>query len=167
MKPILQSALLSTLLSALLVTGTANAEDVRITVRFANPAWNGLVIPPGQQCSKLGGQGATPALNVYDLPTGTAALLLEFSERGGPLDEGGQGVLLFNVMRGVTNAQLPSVPGQQPLPAGFQLASSHRGEGAAGYLPPCNKGSRYVVIVKALDTASKVLGKGRLDLGKL
>lgn len=156
-------------LFASLAAPAALAEGVRLTVRFANPAWNGVAIPPGQQCAKLGGQGASPALNVYDLPAGTAALQVEFSERGGALDNGGHGVVLYTLPSGATNAQVPSVPGEQAgLPGGFQLISAQRGGGAGAYLPPCNKGSRYVLQVKALDASkSKVLGEGRIDLGKL
>ncbi|MDR3412702.1 MAG: hypothetical protein P4L87_17450 [Formivibrio sp.] len=156
----------------LTVTLAAQAET-RLTVRFANPAWNGVTIPAGQQCPKNGGAGATPALNVFDLPPGTAALLLEFSEKGTGLDNGGMGRIGYTIGKGVNSAQVPSAPGNSmALPPGFFLVSAHRGDDKPGaYLPPCSggKGARYVLTVRALDAANsngKVLGEGRLELGK-
>ncbi len=147
--------------------------ETRLTVRFANPAWNGVTIPAGQQCPKQGGAGTTPALNVFDLPPGTAALLLEFSEKGSTLDNGGMGRIGYTVGKGVNSAQVPSVPGNSmTLPAGFFLVSPHQGNDKPGaYLPPCSggKGTRYVLVVRALDAPNKegkVLGEGRLELGK-
>ena len=147
--------------------------ETRLTVRFANSAWNGVSIPVGQQCPRHGGAGATPALNVFDLPTGTAALLLEFSEKGSKLDHGGMGRIGYIVPKGVASAQVPSIHGNSMnLPAGFFLVSPHQGDDAPGaYLPPCSggKGARYTLTVRALDAPNKdgkVLGEGRLELGK-
>ncbi|HSC78876.1 MAG TPA: hypothetical protein VLC08_00855, partial [Chitinolyticbacter sp.] len=124
-----------------------------------------VAVPPGQQCAKLGGQGSTPALNVFDLPAGTGAILLEFNERGG----GSNGRLLFAVNKGVASAQVPSVQAQGKLPGGFTLVSGPQGADG-NYLPPCNAGKAYFLTVKALEEASadaKLLGEGRLELGKL
>ncbi|TJZ78837.1 hypothetical protein [Chitiniphilus eburneus] len=137
----------------------------RLTVRFANPAWNGVAVPPGQQCAQLGGQGSTPALNVFDLPQGTGGLLIEFTERGG----GSMGRLLYTVNKGVASAQVPSVQAQGKLPAGFALVAGPEG-GSGNYLPPCTQGKAYFLVIKALDAANAgaaVLGEGRLELGKL
>ncbi|WP_148714822.1 hypothetical protein [Chitinolyticbacter meiyuanensis] len=154
------------LLCALLaLTALPALAGPRLTVRFANPAWNGVAVPPGQQCAKLGGQGSTPALNVFDLPPGTGAILLEFNERGG----GSNGKLLFAVNKGVASAQVPSVQAQGKLPGGFSLVSGPQG-GDGNYLPPCTPGKAYFLTVKALDDANAgapVLGEGRLELGKL
>lgn len=147
--------------------------EARLTVRFANPVWNGVTIPAGQHCPKFGGAGSTPALNVFELPTGTAALLLEFSEKGGKLDNGGMGRIGYVINKGVASAQVPSIHGNSMnLPAGFFLVSPHQGDDAPGaYLPPCSggKGVRYTLIVRALDAPNKdgkVLGEGRLELGR-
>ena len=56
-----------------LILAALNAQaETRLTVRFANPAWNGVTIPAGQQCAKQGGAGSTPALNLFDLPCGNS-----------------------------------------------------------------------------------------------
>lgn len=151
---------------------SAQAET-RLTIRFANPVWNGVTIPAGQQCPKYGGAGSTPALNVFDLPAGTAALLLEFSEKGSKLDNGGMGRIGYIITQGVASTQVPSVHGNtMSLPAGFFLVSPHQGDDAPGaYLPPCSGGKsvRYTLTVRALDAPNKdgkVLGEGRLELGK-
>ncbi|UXY16769.1 hypothetical protein N8I74_07035 [Chitiniphilus purpureus] len=159
MKPRLLIALLT------LVAIVPALAAPRLTVRFANPAWTGVAVPPGQQCAKLGGQGSTPALNVFDLPQGTGALLLEFNERGG----GSRGRLLFSINKGVASAQVPSVQSQGRLPGGFSLVSAPEG-GDGNYLPPCTQGKAYFLVVKALEAANPsapVLGEGRLELGKL
>lgn len=162
------------ILPLLLLASAAMAQaETRLTVRFANPAWNGVAIPVGQQCPKYGGAGSTPALNVFDLPEGTAALLLEFSEKGGKLDSGGMGRIGYVIGKGVASAQIPSVHGNSMnLPSGFFIVSPHQGDDRPGaYLPPCSggKGARYVLTVRALDAPNKdgkVLGEGRLELGK-
>lgn len=161
-------------LPLLLLTLALSAQaQTRLTVRFANPSWNGVTIPVGQQCPKYGGAGATPSLNVFDLPPGTAALLLEFSEKGTALDNGGLGRIGYAVGKGVSSAQVPSAPGNSMvLPSGFFLIRTHLGDDKPGaYLPPCSggKGARYFLVVRALDAANKegkVLGEGRLELGK-
>ncbi len=166
--------MLNRVLPLLLLCFTLSVQaETRLTVRFANPAWNGVTIPAGQQCPKNGGAGATPALNVFDLPPGTAALQMEFSEKGTGLDSGGMGRIGYTVGKGVNSAQVPSVPGNSmTLPAGFFLVSPHKGDDKPGaYLPPCSggKGVRYTLTVRALDAPNKdgkVLGEGRLELGK-
>ncbi|GHD56638.1 hypothetical protein [Jeongeupia chitinilytica] len=149
------------LLAVLFTIQYAMADGPRLTVRFANPAWNGMAIPAGQQCSQLGGKGNTPALNVFDLPSGTAALQLEYNQRGGA----SLGVLRYSVAQGAASVQLPSVTGSQAaLPGGFSWVSQ---SAAGGYQPPCTKGAGYYLVVKALDAGGKPLGEGRLELGKL
>ncbi|BCL74745.1 hypothetical protein JHS3_04810 [Jeongeupia sp. HS-3] len=151
----------SLLLAVLFTIQYAQADGPRLTVRFANPAWNGMAIPAGQQCAQLGGKGNTPALNVFDLPSGTTALQLEYKQRGGA----SLGVLRYAVAQSAASVQLTSVTGQQPaLPSGFSWVEQST---AGGYQPPCSKGAAYFLSVKALDAGGKTLGEGRLELGKL
>ncbi|XZG71340.1 hypothetical protein ACTSKR_05615 [Chitinibacteraceae bacterium HSL-7] len=152
------------LVSALIVASVSAVAAPRLTVSFANPAWDGARIPAGQQCSKLGGQGAAPPLNVFDLPANTQGLLIEYSERGGA----GLGTLLFNVNAGVPSAQLPPVPASGALPRGMTSIAPATGGGQYG--APCTPGKSYQVVVKALagkTPQSPVLAEGRLALGTL
>ncbi|MBM3115069.1 hypothetical protein [Jeongeupia naejangsanensis] len=151
----------SALFAVLATVQYAMADGPRLTVRFANPAWNGIAIPAGQQCAQLGGKGNTPALNVFDLPSGTGALQLEYKQRGGA----SLGVLRYDVAPNVASVQLSSVTGAQAvLPAGYSWVSQ---SATGGYQPPCTKGASYFLVVKALDAGGKPLGEGRLELGKL
>ena len=66
--------------------------------------------------------------------------MLEFSEKGGKLDNGGMGRIGYAISKGISSAQIPSLPGNSmALPAGFFLISPHRGDDTPGaYLPPCS-----------------------------
>lgn len=152
---------------ATLVTATfASADGGALTLRFASPLWNGSNIPAGQQCSKLGGAGATPGLNVFDVPANANVLLVEFSERGGANDGGGMGRLIYSVPKGAVSAQIPAIAAQGPVPAGVKSLGARDG---SIYAPPCTRGGRYVVTVKALANATdqNALAEGRLDMGRL
>ncbi|MDR3426303.1 MULTISPECIES: hypothetical protein [Silvimonas] len=144
----------------------ASADGGALTLRFASPLWNGSSIPAGQQCSKLGGAGATPGLNVFDVPANASALLVEFSEHGGANDGGGMGRLIYTVPKGATSAQIPAIAAQGPVPAGVKSLGARDG---SIYAPPCSKGGRYVVTVKALANAAdpNPVAEGRLDMGRL
>ncbi|MBB5193579.1 hypothetical protein HNQ50_004337 [Silvimonas terrae] len=155
---------LSTALLLALSCVVAHADTGALTVRFTSPLWNGASVPAGQQCARLGGSAATPGLNVFDVPAGTAFLLVEFSERGG-LDNGGLGRLQYTMPKGAASAQIPGVPAQGPLPAGLKSLGAKDG---SIYSAPCVKGNRYYLSVKAVaaDGAS-TLAEGRLDMGRL
>jgi hypothetical protein len=142
---------------------------------FGDRAWNGRVIPPGQQCIKFGGQGASPALRIGNIPAGANAVLVEFSDRTWwPMDHGGHGTIglwlgglwldglwLDSKIASVT---MPSVPGSMVLPdKRLFIQAPHRGgRGKPGaYLPPCSggHGNRYMARVMAVfqDSQSSVL----------
>ena len=138
-----------------------------LTVRFTSPLWNGNAIPAGQQCARLGGSGATPGLNVFDVPTNAGALLIEYSERSGALDGGKMGRFVYTMAKGAGSAQIAGIAAGGPLPAGVKSLGA---EGGAIYLPPCTAGGRYLVNVKALpgtDPTAAPIAEGRLDMGKL
>ncbi|GGP26383.1 hypothetical protein [Silvimonas amylolytica] len=142
----------------------AHADTGALTLRFTSPLWNGASVPSGQQCAKLGGSAATPGLNVFDVPAGTAFLQVAFSERNG-LDNGGMGRLLYATVKGAASAQIPSVPAQGPLPAGLKSLGARDG---SIYSAPCVKGNHYYLTVRALAAdGSSTLAEGRLDMGRL
>jgi phosphatidylethanolamine-binding protein (PEBP) family uncharacterized protein len=143
-----------------------------LTLKFADPAWNGQTVPAGQQCPLQGGHGATPAIEVSGLPEGTRHLNVAFNdETYQPMNNGGHGVIGFDVTPTDGSATLPSVPGNTAdLPEGASVTSPSRGTGdyaSPGYLPPCSggNGNLYTATVTALDDSGKELASGRIELG--
>ncbi|APZ42198.1 hypothetical protein [Acidihalobacter ferrooxydans] len=162
---------------ALLGSGTANAANLK--AHLDAPGWNGRVIPPGQQCHRFGGHGATPRIAVSDIPPGTQALVLAFSDQDyPPMNHGGHGVIAYILPPGTgTTALVPSVPGHTfDLPHGFFIVHPHanpKHDIAGAYMPPCSGGKRHMysvtleaVTLNAAGSPATVLGTTRLDLGR-
>lgn len=146
-------------------------------VSFSDSKWNGKEIPAGQQCNKFGGNAGTAPLTVRNIPGGTNALIMEFSDRSyQPMNNGGHGKIGYSISANTQQTNIPSVPGHTfDLPKDFFLISAHQGSGwdtAGAYMPPCSggKGNLYTVNVKAVYDApegkeSQLLGEGKLTLG--
>jgi hypothetical protein len=153
---------------------------VDLEISFTDSLWNGKKVPAGQQCSRFGGNGATPPLMVKNIPAGANALIMEYSDRDSQyryMDNGGHGKIGYNITPGTKQVTIPSVPGHTfDLPKGFFLVSAHQApnwDKAGAYMPPCSGGKEnlYYVTVKAVYDApegkeSQLLGKGRLTLGR-
>jgi len=151
---------------------------VKLDVTFADASWDGKNIPKGQQCNKFGGNGATPALIIKNIPVKANALIFEYSDQDNArMNYGGHGQIIYAITPGSTQITVPSVPGHTfELPDYFSLISAHANPGwdkAGAYMPPCSggKGNRYYVTVKAVyDTPDKknslFLGESRLNLGR-
>ena len=60
---------------------STSSQTADLKVSFADAAWDGKRVPKAQQCSKFGGNGATPALNVENIPAGANAIIVEFNDR--------------------------------------------------------------------------------------
>ncbi|MEJ2115542.1 MAG: hypothetical protein P8X88_05730 [Gammaproteobacteria bacterium] len=72
-----------------------------MVVSFADATWDGTKIPRGQQCKKFGGNGSTPIFNVDNIPIGTNAVILEFSDRSFFLmNHGGPASVSYYPIRG-------------------------------------------------------------------
>ena len=133
-----------------IATTAAQAADLQVT--FGDPAWDGKKIPKGQQCTKFGGKGATPALRVENIPAGANAVIVEFNDRNyQPLSwNGGHGKIGFWISEGASSAMLPSVPGETGnLPEGSFVEKRNRATGGyarPGYLPPCSGRPRPQVL---------------------
>ena len=177
--PMLQR--LSSLSFALLLMGAIvpGAQAADLQVSLADPAWDGKKIPKGQQCTKFGGKGATPALRVENIPVGANAVIVEFNDRNyQPLSwNGGHGKIGFWVPEGASSAVLPSVPGEtKDLPEGSFVEKRNRATGGyarPGYLPPCSggRGHSYFAEVKAVKKVEgkkkpEVLAKAKIKLGR-
>ena len=180
---ILQPTSTATEISSPTPSVVPTAENVPVQVlhlELADPAWDGLRIPDGQQCLRHGGENpSTPLVLVGSIPENTDAIILEFSDRDfRPMDNGGHGQVGFLITVGTTEMVIPSIPGNTfDLPEDFFLVKEHlaAGVGPAGaYMPPCSGGlnNAYYVTVKAVEVISmeenafSVLGQGILELGE-
>ena len=149
-----------------------------LVVEFADPAWDGKMIPLGQHCKKFGGNGATPPLTVSNIPAEANAIIVEFNDRDyQPLSKnGGHGKIGFDIDTGINSVTLPAVPGgTNEMPEGVWLVKKNRATGAwrsKGYLPPCSGGrkNQYEAIVHAVEKTSKKefnkISKAKIVLGK-
>lgn len=150
---------------------------VSLQLSFVDPPWDGKIIPKGQQCMEYGGDGASPRIQVSNIPLQTDRLVLEFSDATyKPCDNGGHGIISYAIQAGSQDVTVPSIPGQTfELPDGFTLIQEHCGADlgmqAGAYIGPCpGFGNKYYVIVRAYhdssgQSAGKLLGIGRLDIG--
>jgi hypothetical protein len=166
---LIRNAVLAT---ALIFAAPAFAQSA-LTLQFADPAWDGVTVPAGQQCKLQGGEGATPELDVSGIPAGTTTINLAFNdETYQPMNDGGHGIIAFAVTPTGDVATLPSIPGNsEDLPDGASVATASRGTGeyaSPGYLPPCSggQGNSYSATATALDASGKELATGKIELGK-
>jgi hypothetical protein len=155
--------------AAFIFAGGAALADMSVQL---GGGWDGKRVPKGQQCTLFGGKGATPPMQVSNLPGGTSWVYVEYNDRDyRPLSKnGGHGVIGYPVSG--TSATLASVPGLVgKLPGKARVISAGRGTGAyasKGYMPPCSggKNNRYFAIVKAISSSGKVLDKQRVEIGR-
>ncbi|MCP3876417.1 MAG: hypothetical protein GY699_25155 [Desulfobacteraceae bacterium] len=148
-----------------------------LDISFADTQWNGKIIPEGQQCLEYGGNGASPQIQIKNISSKANRLILEFSDATyTPCDNGGHGIISYQISKGTTKIIVPSIPGQTfDLPEGFTLVREHCGKDLGmqpgAYIGPCpGIGNQYYVIVKAVYVSPKnskpeLLGRGRLNLG--
>ena len=147
-----------------------------LEVELADPAWDGVKVPEGQQCQKFGGDGKSPALAVSGIPSGASHLVLEFSDRSyPPMDQGGHGKVSYAIESGATDVTVPRIPGHtMELPAGFTLVEAQKApqwDKAGAYLPPCSggRGNEYYVTVKAvhqMGDETHELASASVEMGK-
>lgn len=156
-------------LAASIISSSAFALEVKIT----DEKWDGQTVPEGQQCQKFGGQGpATPKLLVTEIPDDTDFLILEYSDRDSErMNNGGHGIMRYEVPPAATRIKVPSVPGHSyDMPDEFEMVSEHLGpkwDKAGAYMPPCSggKGHAYYVTIKAM-VEDTVLESTVVELGK-
>ncbi|MFT5701810.1 MAG: hypothetical protein ACI8ZB_004711 [Desulforhopalus sp.] len=172
--------ILSLLLTFAAYTGIVSAAGQNIPglkIELVDSTWDGNNIPVNQQCQKFGGVNpGTPVLHIADLPEGTNAIILEYSDRDSEkMNNGGHGIMGYKVDENVTEITIPSVPGHTfEVAEPFYSISPHRSpqwDIAGAYMPPCSggKGHEYYVTVKAvseINSATTVLGQTVLELGK-
>jgi len=166
------------LLSTAICITTATAGQIKkLDAEFADAIWNGIAVPKGQQCLKFDGDNpATPRLKISDIPAGTTAIIMEYSDRAyKPMDNGGHGKLGYQVGPYTTNIIVPAVQGHTfELPPAFFSIAVHRGpdwDKAGAYMPPCSGGNNhpYHVMVKAVKQQGAemiILAKHLLEMGR-
>ena len=169
----------------LTVTGICFAERYKkvkpqqsFEVTFADSEWDRKNVPKGQQCLRFKGNGSTPRLTIKNIPAGTNAIIMEFSDRdSNSMNFGGHGKVGYYIEEGVKEIIIPSVPGHTfDLPEKFFKVAAHKlpsWDKAGVYMPPCSggKGHRYYVTIKAVykdpnGKSSKLFGKEKLEMGR-
>jgi len=150
---------------------------VDLNLSFADAEWDGKIIPKGQQCKEYGGDGASPRIRVKKIPSGANKLILEFSDANYyPCDNGGHGIISYQITKGAAEIVVPSIPGQTfDLPDGFTLIKEHCGVNLrmqrGAYIGPCpGLWNQYYVVIKAVykspdNSKPELLGIGRLNMG--
>lgn len=156
------------------------AQQAELKASFADPAWDGKMVPKGSQCQRFGGKmPMSPAIKVSGIPQGADVIVLEYSDQSyAPMDNGGHGQIGYHIPSGAASVTLPAVPGHSyELPQGVFIIQEHQAPGwdkAGAYMPPCSggMGNWYYLTIKALafDKAnpggSKQLGSVRLEMGE-
>ncbi len=140
------------------VSDYSQAESIRkLSANLSDSQWKGGLIPPGQQCKKFGGQGASPAITVANIPETAEAVIVEFSDRSWfPMNHGGHGKLGISLNPGQQTITIPSVPGESLVLPNERLFIFHAHRGGRGqpgaYLPPCSggRGNQYFADIKAV-----------------
>jgi len=159
--------------------GSEKPLPSKLDVSFADPSWDGVNVPKGQQCQRFGGNNpSTPKLEVKNIPDGTDAIIMEYSDRRYfPMDNGGHGKIGYIIPKASKEIIIPSVPGHSfVLPDNFFIVSPHLApswDKPGAYMPPCSggMGNSYYVTVKAVSQEKvgskkyKVLGKAVLEIG--
>ena len=167
--------LIMCLISLLMMNVTA--EEQPFSVVLADDVWDGVEVPVGQQCEKFGGQGSTPSLSLSNIPKGTNAIVMAYSDRSyQAMDQGGHGKFAYQLGEKVNAVKIPSLAGHSfQLPANFYLIEAHRAptwDRAGAYLPPCSggKGNEYYLTVRAVKVVAggirEVLAVVEVELGK-
>lgn len=154
----------------------ANADNEVLSASLVNSIWDGKKVPSGQQCEKFGGKGATPVLTIHQIPAGTNAIVMEYSDRSyAAMDHGGHGKFGYRIQSTSSTVNIPSIAGHTfDLPKGFFLIEAQRAptwDTAGAYLPPCSggKGNNYYVTVRAVKEVDggirEVFGETEVSLG--
>lgn len=134
--------------------------------------WDGRRVPSGEQCSKDGGKGATPPLQVTGIPKETSELYVFFDDVDDAKlsQNGGLGVVAFEMI--ATGMILPPLPAMtRQVGSGARVVRKARTSGdyaSNGYLPPCSggQGHRYVATVLAVADSGESVAVGKVMLGK-
>jgi len=153
--------LLSVFISGALVAG----ESSNMVVTLADSEWDGNKIPEGQQCQKFKGHGSTPRIRVSNIPKGTNAIVVEYSDKSyKAMDNGGHGKIGYFIEERIDKVTIPPIEGHTfDLPKSFFIVAPQQApkwDKAGAYLPPCSggKGNKYVATVKAVHQT-----KGKID----
>jgi hypothetical protein len=146
------------ILSSLFISGTLFAgESSNLVATLADTEWSGNKIPEGQQCQKFKGHGSTPRIRVNNIPKGTNAIVVEYSDKTyKAMDNGGHGKIGYFIDERMEEVTIPPIQGHSfELPKSFFIVAPQQApkwDKAGAYLPPCSggKGNKYVATIKAV-----------------
>ena len=161
------------LLTSLIIASAFSTYASAVEVKLADPAWDGMNVPAGQQCQKFGGNNpSTPKLMVSDIPARSDSIVLAYSDRDSKkMNNGGHGIMSYKLDAMSKSVNIPSVAGHSfDMPANFTMIEKHRGAGwdkEGAYMPPCSggKGHAYYVTVKTMK-GDMVTAETVLEMGK-
>lgn len=155
-----------------------SAPAQALDASYADSAWTGESIPEGQMCQRFGGENPqSPTVNVTNIPEGSDAIVLEFSDRNvSRMDNGGHGKVGYKLAGEQTEVTVPRVPGHtMDLPENFFTVEAHKApnwDTAGAYLPPCSggRGNDYFIDIKAVklgenQEVAEVLGETSIKMG--
>lgn len=186
-------ALLSLLMASCGTTSGNKRDYVQVNplkvlkVEFANSKWNEEKIPIEETC-KTSNSHKTPSLIISQIPVGTNAIIMEYSDKTLPfMDNGGHGKIGYALpdgTDGTTTITIPSLYSNTLVFPnglnGFWVVAKHKNLLAepGAYMPPCSGGKgkpgknhNYSVTIKAVYHApseneeSKLLATKELGLG--
>ncbi len=172
MKNLLTVLALTTFVTACAST-SIESNIPKLGLSLTDSAWNGTVLPKGQECKKNGGNGATPAMNVTNVPKDTVQFHVAYSDVSWEGGKGGFHGIIGHSHTGGNQASLISVPGDidKNFPTGTSLVKDNQGfKGWAihkGYMPPCSvkgKTHKYEAEVSAIDVNGEVLAKNTIQI---
>ena len=139
------------------------AQLEELTVEFVNLKWYKKVILEESTCNAAD-YAETPSLMISNIPVGTNAIIMEYSDKSLPLmDNGGHGKIGYALPDGTKEITISSIPSNDSeLPNGFWLVAKHRNafdfaKEYPTYMPPCSGGKgneglehKYSVTIKAV-----------------
>ena len=146
------------LLSTIFLSGSLFAtESDQMKVSLADSNWDGNKIPLGQQCQKFKGHGYTPRIRINNIPDGSNAIIIEYSDKTyKAMDNGGHGKIGYYIDERMKEVTIPPIEGHTfDLPKSFFIVSPQQApkwDKAGAYLPPCSggKGNLYAAQIKAV-----------------
>lgn len=156
-------------LTVSLISICSQAEP--LTVSFKDSAWDGKAVPDMAQCNKFDGTLGSPELTVSNIPEGSNALIVAFSDKDyPPADNGGHGIIATPIPLGSQTYEIKSVPAHSfELPTPFVMMAEHKAsfwDTSGAYLPPCSggMGNRYYLTVLAVNSADSINADSKYDV---
>lgn len=159
--------------SSILMVSSLIASDLKID--FMDKKWDGIIVPKDEVCSNYNIEaGSTPAFKISNIPVNATKIIFSYNDKTfTKMDNGGHGVIAYNISKGSKVTEVPSLLGETfKVDKGFEIVQPHTGtrfnKTAGAYLAPCSggKNNTYSVTVTVVDDVNKSLATTEFILGK-